>query len=291
MIIGVDLGTHSVKTSEGVRFSSKISKYEQFNEENKINYNGEDIYIGEGEFSTDWNKSQKENTLPLLYAAIYKSTEENINQIVLSLPIQQFKRNKDKLIQLVKDNRIAKVNDRNILIEDVTVAPEGASAYYTINKNSKDKIGEKQLIIVDIGGRTTDICIFENKKITDVKTIPFGMLNVYQEIINFINNRYTEEFKLEEAEDIIKNGLFLNGVQQDIRFIQPILKNKFDSIFKELQLRFNVNKGYVYLTGGGSYTFEKAFKKRLNNVLLSDDPIYDNAKGNRKLGEKKWANH
>ncbi|WP_143318435.1 ParM/StbA family protein [Clostridium sp. HBUAS56017] len=291
MILGIDLGTHGVKTSEEVSFLSKVSEYEQFNEDNKIIYNGKEIYVGEGEFSTDWNKSRKENTLPLLYTAIHRSTKDNINSVVLGLPIQQFKRNKEILISLIRENRFANVNGRSLVIENVDVAPEAASAYYNLNIENRFKIKNKQLIIVDIGGRTTDICVFQGEKIIDVKTIATGMLNIYQEIINYINNKFTEEFRLEEAPDIIKDGLFLNGRLQDISFIQGILKNYFNSIYKEIQLKFNVTKGYLFLTGGGSLTFRKAFNNRLENVLMSNDPIFDNAKGNKKRGEMLWINH
>lgn len=56
-------------------------------------------------------------------------------------------------------------------------------------------IGNKQLIIIDVGGRSSDIIVFENKVIIDIKTIPIGMLNIYQEIIDYVNSKYTESYK------------------------------------------------------------------------------------------------
>ena len=91
MIIGVDLGNFGVNTSENDFFYSRISDISNFSEENKINYEGIDLYIGDGEFSTDLNKSQKENTLPLLFSALARSSSENFFQVVLGLPIQQYK--------------------------------------------------------------------------------------------------------------------------------------------------------------------------------------------------------
>lgn len=44
--------------------------------EDRIRYNGSFYFIGHGEFSTDWVKNKKENTLLMLYTAIYKSSEE-----------------------------------------------------------------------------------------------------------------------------------------------------------------------------------------------------------------------
>ena len=288
MILGVDLGSFSVKTSEKVTFLSKISEIDNFTGDNKIIYNDKILFIGEGEFNTDWNKSKKQNTLPLLFTAIYRSTSDNINKVVIGLPINMYKKNKDDLKQLILNNRCAKVNGRELVISDIEVAPEGAAAYYNLSPEQIKKIGSNQLIIINIGGRTTDISVFEGNKIIDIQTIPVGMLNVYQNIIDYINTKYTQSFKLEESQDIIINGLLLDGEQKDITFITPILKNCFNSIYKELQLKFNINKGFILLTGGGSISLQQAFKNRLKNIITSNNCIFDDALGFKKIGESLW---
>ncbi|CAI3549227.1 ParM/StbA family protein [Clostridium neonatale] len=288
MILGVDLGNYAVKTSERVHFLSKISGMDNFTEDNKVIYNNKKFYIGEGEFSTDWNKSRKENTLPLLFSAIYKSTNDSLNQVVIGSPIQQYKSCKQELKELIENNKCGIVNNKQIIITDIEIAPEGASAYYNIDLDIRNDIGNKQLIITDIGGRTTDISLFSNKKIADIKTIPVGMLNIYQDIIDYINTNYTENFTLEDGETVLKEGLFLNGENKDVSFIKPILHKHFNSIYKDLQLKFNVNKGYMYLTGGGSLSLQYGFRNRLKNLIISNDPIYDNVIGFKKVGEQLW---
>lgn len=288
MILGVDLGSYSVKTSEKISFLSKVSEIDNFSEEGKILYNGNEIYVGEGEFSTDWNKSNKKNTLPLLFYSIYKSTNDEINQVVLGLPIQQYKNNKQQLKNLIENNRVASINNKQIIISDIEVAPESASAYYNIENGIRQQIGNKQLAIIDIGGRTTDVSIFEYKKITNVKTMSIGVLNIYQDIIDSINTRYTQNLTLEDGDEILKDGLFLNGENKDISFIKPILQKYFNSMYKELQLKFNLDKGYVFLTGGGSLIFKTAFQNRLRNLIISEASIWDNALGFKKVGESLW---
>ncbi|MDU1114599.1 MAG: ParM/StbA family protein [Clostridium butyricum] len=287
MILGVDIGTHSVKTSTKACFLSKYTEGESFSEINQLTINGKIYNIGEGEFSTDWDKSRKENTLILLYTALYKSTNDCINSVVLGLPVQQYKKNRDVLTELINNNRCAKVNDRNIVISNVSVAPEGAGAYYSLDLDTRELIGNKQLLIIDIGGRTTDIVLIEKKKIIDVKTISIGMLNIYQEIIDYVNTKYTESFCLEDGETILNEGLFLNGENKDISFIKQILQNNFNSIYKEIQLKYNTNKGFVYLTGGGGIELQVPFKKRLNNLIVTKS-IYDNAVGFARVGESLW---
>ncbi|EES48181.1 ParM/StbA family protein [Clostridium botulinum] len=292
MLIGVDLGNFGVNTSENDFFYSRISDISNFSEENKITYEGIDLYIGDGEFSTNWNKSQKENTMPLLFSALARSSNENFFQIVLGLPIQQYKSNKDEFKKYIEDNRgktiIYKGIKREIIISDVLIAPEGAAAYYNLSAEQKKLIGNKSLIIVDIGGRTTDVCMFQNKEIKKFKTIPTGMLNIYADIVTEVNNRFTESFKLEEGENILKEGLFLYGEKQDINFVKPILQRHFNSIYKDLQLNFELSKGYVLLTGGGSLILKRPFENRLKNLIISKDPVFDNAKGFKKLGTSIW---
>lgn len=288
MIIGIDLGNYAIKTSTKVSFLSKITQEENFLNEDKVTINGIDYYIGKGEFSTDWIKSKKANTLTMLFTAIYKSTNESINQIVVGLPIQQYKNDKDKIKSLIEDNRCANVNGKHIVISDVVVAPEGASAIYNMDNDLRESIGKKQLIIVDIGGRTTDVTMFFNNKIQDIKTIPVGSLNIYQDIVNYINTKYNQSFILEDGEIVLEDGLFLDGERKDISFITPILKKHFNSIYKELQLKFNLNKGFVYLTGGGSNIYKIAFKNRLNNVIMSKEPVFDNVMGFKRVGEQLW---
>ena len=110
MILGVDLGNFSVKTSEKVTFLSKISEVDNFTGDNKIIFNGKTLFVGEGEFNTDWNKSRKENTLPLLYSALALSSKtEQYFQVVLGLPIQQYKSNKKEVIEYIEQNRCTEV--------------------------------------------------------------------------------------------------------------------------------------------------------------------------------------
>lgn len=293
MIIGVDLGNYAVKTSEKIHFLSKVIESNGFYIGDEIGYEGKSIIVGEGEFQTDFNKSMKENTLPLLFSALALSNaNERFFQVVLGLPIQQYKSNKKEMIKYIEENRSKEIsingNVRDITITDIEIAPEGASAYYNLSSAAKNDIGSKQLVIVDIGGRTTDVCLFKDKQIKNYKTITVGMLNVYNDIVTTVNELYTKSFVLEDGEEIIKDGLFIDGEYKDVSFIKTILKRHFDSIFKDLQLNFDISKGYVFLTGGGANIFKGAFKNRLKNLIVSKDNVFDNVNGFKKVGDCLW---
>lgn len=291
MIIGIDIGNHTVNTSTGNHFLAKISEVADFEENNKIEIDGVELYGEEGEFSTDWNKADKSNLIELLYYALAQE-KENMFKIVLGLPAGQYKVDKTRLEERIKANNFKRVNykgkTKDILITDVIVAPEGAAAYYSLSEEDKNKIGDRQLIIVDIGGRTTDIILFKDFKIKKVETIEVGTLNIYAEVIKEINKTYRSNYKLEDAEKIIKNGLMINGEVKYIAFIQPILKRNFNSIYKSLQLFANLADGYVMLTGGGSILLQKPFRNRLDNIIMTKTPQWDNVNGFKVLGDNKY---
>lgn len=296
MIIGVDLGNYAVKTSEKCYFLSKISEEEKFSNENEVIYDYKKIFVGEGEFRTDWNKANKDTTLPLLFTALARSSKDTYFQVVLGLPVQQFKQNKESLKLYIEENKTKKLIlngiQRDIVITDIEIAPEGASVYYNLSDDEKYSIGKKPLLIVDIGGRTTDITLFKQegskKIIADYKTVSTGMLNIYSDVVDKINEVFTINYSLEEGEEIIKNGLFLYGKDQDLSFIRPLIKKHFDRILKEMNLKFNVDQGYVLLTGGGSNALQIPFKKRIPNLIISKDAIFDNATSFKKVGEVLW---
>ena len=288
MILGVDLGTYSVKTSEKVSFLSKVSEIETFDDKNKLIINESTLYVGDGEFSTDWNKANKDNTMPLLLSAIYRSTEDRINKVVLGLPIKQYKRNRESLKALVRENEYNNVNGRDVVISDVEVLPEGAAVYYNIEPDILNSITKYQLTIVCIGGRTTEVCQYKRNKIFGYDSYNVGMLNIYQDIVSYVNNEYTKEFKLEDGQEMLEEGLVLDGEVVDMSFATYILKRYFNSIYKDLQLKFNIDKGFIYLTGGGSDTFEIAFKNRSQNIIKSKTPIWDNVLGYAGFGRELW---
>lgn len=292
MLFGIDLGAHSVKVFSNNtkdKFLSKISEEKGYLEDFNVNFNDHIIQVGEGEFSTDWNKADKSNTLPLLFTALYRYSNKSFNKVVIGLPANQYKSHKDSLRQFILNNAVQIVNNKEIFIEDCIVECEGISAYNALDKSIKDRIGSQQLIIVDIGGRTTDICCIKNKRILSVNTIPTGTLNAYSKIVDYVNAEYTVNLPLEEGKAIIDTEAYcIKGHAIDRMFVKDILRNTFNSIFKELQLKYSLDSGYVLLVGGGSYIFQKTFKKRLGNIITVPDAEYLNAIGFYKRGVSTW---
>ena len=96
MILGIDVGNYSLKTSENINVKSLVTSEENIlGSKIILEYDKQKFVIGEGNFETELNKSTKDNFLPLLFTGIALSTKETFNQVVCGLPINQYKSNKD----------------------------------------------------------------------------------------------------------------------------------------------------------------------------------------------------
>ena len=140
MILGIDVGNYSLKTSEGINKKSLVSKEENILGSGIVlEMDNQKFIIGEGNFETELNKSSKENFIPLLYTGISLSSEDEFNSVVCGLPINQYKENHKNLEELIERNKIKdlKINgkERTLVIENFKVYPEGIGAYYNLNLN------------------------------------------------------------------------------------------------------------------------------------------------------------
>ncbi|MCX7903293.1 MAG: ParM/StbA family protein [Caloramator sp.] len=282
MILGVDLGNYATKTSEGVSFLSKVSKIGNIlkNSIELQTHNGT-FYIEEGEFDTEYRKVQKQNLRELFIAAVALSTDDIENQIVVGLPLSQYKQDKEILKELLTKERIQYIAingvTKKIIIEDVEVYPEGLGSV-----NNFDGI------IIDIGGRTTDIAEIENMKVRKPFSLPVGTLNLYSDFIKVINDKYSLDLKPHDANRILKNGLKIFGEQKDISFALEVFREYVEKIISELQINYSIKTHDIKLTGGGAVLLAKAFIKRLPNAEIVDNPFFANAIGFKKVGESIW---
>ena len=104
MILGIDVGNYNTTSSEGVIFESKVSSINRELRANKIVLEGEEYFVGQGSFDTQYRKAEKETYIKLLYAAMCKSTDEEHIELALGLPLSQYKTDKEALRKLIKEN-------------------------------------------------------------------------------------------------------------------------------------------------------------------------------------------
>ena len=165
--IGFDFGCCNLKTSEGILIPAQITTANDYliTTGYEIEFNNQLFIIGEGDYDTNLNKTKRVNLLPMMCLALGLSTKEQFVRIVAGLPISQYKTKKDELLKIIEDNKVLefKLNGekREIYISDAAVFPEGVATYYSLDYEKRKFLSSKDLIVLDIGGRTTDIALLD----------------------------------------------------------------------------------------------------------------------------------
>lgn len=294
MILGFDFGNDNIKTSEKFLVKSLFTQAEGlFKSKHEIILKDEKYIVGEGNYDTTLDKSKKEHLLPALCVALANSTDENTIDLVVGLPMSQYKNHKDEYEETIRKNsKLSFIyNDipKEYTIRKVTTYPEGLGAYASLNKEKRAIFKNNKMIILDIGGRTTDIALLsadKSRTIEKYKSLDLGMINIYSDIVKELNEKYTIDLKLEDAERVMKNGLFIAGEKQDISCVKVALKRTLDLVIQELNVNFSAKIYPTLLTGGGGKKFFPTLKKRYGHVTLSDDFLFSNANGFKEYGKK-----
>lgn len=289
MILGVDLGNYAVKTSREITFLSKCTKVGNILNSSPVITDEGTIYIGEGSFDTEYRKVKKAHIRTLFLYSVAISSNDLTNKVVVGLPLGQYKQDKDEYRNLLLSSRINTIAingaSRKVCIDDVMVYPEGVGA---ITGTGTDFEG----IVVDIGGRTTDVCRVTDsdgiKKIGDPDSIPRGTMNLYSDFIKSINTRYCLDLVPDDADRILKNGLRIDGEPVECSFAIDVFRQYVDDLVGRLQVDYSLKTQDVMLVGGGAQLLYKSIRNRIPGARLMDNPIFANAKGFKRIGDKIW---
>ena len=294
MRIAVDVGNYQIKTSENILFDSKVTTENFFGTDaDKLTLSNKTYYLGEGNLEIEARKFDKENFLPLLLGAICKSTDADVIDLALGLPIIQFKdkETRTELINMLQGNSY-KVIYNNIpstkVIRSVQVFPEGISGYlYLKNKGLLNDVGYRDAILIDVGGKTTDIALIKNNKATLPTSVNVGTIDIYYSIAKALRERYYDaKIDVEKIQDYLDKGFYYKGEKQDITFAINTTKVLFKQIYDELKINYSIETEAVVVMGGGAKILGSAFKKNIPGIIIMeniDRDIFSNAKGYKML--------
>lgn len=288
MILGIDVGSFATKRSDGFIFDSKVSTIEDILKNNPTLKTDDGMfYIGEGSYNTNYRKIEREYYRELfIYSIAYGSPKTTFIKAVVGLPISQYKQDKEILKQILLENKVNKIEvngeSKTIIIDDVEVYPEGIAAV------EDDFEG----VIIDIGGRTTDICLVldgvKRKKIENPFSIPIGTLNLYNDFINSINSKLCLDLKIEDTERILRKGLTVDGENVDCRFAIECFKRYVDDLVNKIQVEYSIRTLDLRLVGGGALLLSNAIKKRIPRAIIAANSVFANAIGFKRIGEQIW---
>lgn len=287
-IFGIDLGNYNIKTSEGLIFKATYSteiNNDPLNTAEYVELNGTKYYISKGGFDTEFNKADKD-TLPLFLYALSKITTEPVVDVVLGLPIDQFRANKERIEKKFKGKFSFLLNGspKTIEVKRVKCFPECIGAFYSL-----DDIEDDDFILVDIGGRTTNIALFVDGEHEKSNSIPNGAFNILTNFKNIMNTSHTLGLSIEDAErHIRKNELIVKGEQVDMSPLDELKEAYISELFRVLKMEYPIDTFKIVFTGGGSSLVYDKIATMPYRTGKTEEYLCANAIGFKRVGELTW---
>ncbi|WP_338631868.1 ParM/StbA family protein [Clostridium baratii] len=280
MILAVDLGNYNIKTSEGVIFESRFEEVEKEDfDTDLMELDGRYYKMESGSFENEFNKAKK-NYLPNLLYAISKSIDSNKIEIDLVLGVPASNLGISNELKNDLENKIFKFNifgvEKEVKINRVATVAEGLSSFYTLKKDERTK----DVLILDIGGRTINVCTFSKGKNIMKFTQPKGMIDLYA----LVQERYNKEGNNADVEEIIR--LLDNATINCNEEKQAFVKEQINKIKLKIS-DFSTYK--IWVTGGGSLELQEALRDNIGEINYIADSLFSNAKGNKNIAQAKWG--
>ncbi|MFC4558224.1 hypothetical protein ACFO3D_08360 [Virgibacillus kekensis] len=251
------------------------------------------------------SKSEEDQTLVMLFASIAldavnsKAFKASKNDVIdanytlgTGLPLREVKEGKDvgyrsQLLGSVHQVEFLVTPQHqgkkvNIKFDEVKVYPEGFAAYVNLimdnNLNIINKeLIDKQILIQDIGGLSTDIAVIRNRNVDDDKAQGFhlGVAESLEEIREEIRTRHGVE--LDSRRDVVdiitrkndRHHIMVKGSRTNVhditdRILLELAKKEYRYLRNVWQR--NSQSEICYFVGGGSAVL-KDYLKALNNKL------------------------
>lgn len=288
MITVVDLGNNNIKVikelGEQIVFRSNLSRdYEAYPDGfNYVLLDGQYTYFEKGTFSKEYIKTNKDYKAQLLYGIAKLNLDTDIidTNLTLLLPINEME-HKAKYEEELKNKQFKftvkanKKKDMTVKIKDVFVVPEGYASYFILD----EKLKASNVLIIDIGGRTTNVVAMDYGKPQILNTYKIGILDFYSKL-KVLNE--DKQYKLEDIEKAIQRG--------DIKVSQKDLAAFINDVINEISLSVNINHYNVAFTGGGSVVLKDIIKTNLpKNCYVLDNPLYTNVNGALAVSKQIWS--
>lgn len=250
----------------------------------------------------------------LVYHALREAGAQGEVEIVTGLPLKQFYRGRSGSINsdlLMKKEDSLKQNDvfvssfEKLSKIGFTVAgndtlPEAIASWLDVVTAFDDvggvsyhnELTNKNIAVVDIGGRTIDITVIKdyNINIERSTTVDLGMLEVRDQLKDVLFDMCGEEFTIPYLDRAIET----KSIEQFGEMID--ISEDLERIHKELSQRVAteitrvLGKGSdlarIAFAGGGSVDLHEKYLSDLypRNGKLTEDPLFTNATGMYKFG-------
>lgn len=271
-----------------------------------IKIDGKHYYVGEMALKNsvdstrvfDRERYNHEYSYILMNVAIHLITDPDTEEVVLftGLPLDYYRTQhfqfREKLLHenpTIEWITGLKEGKRKIRIKDVGVFPQGMSAVWATLMNHNGKTFRKDIMaegnqigIIDIGFRTTDVCVVEMKEgggfipiLPFSETIDQGVVNLYENIkIAYQNKTGGTDLSENKINRILKQrNITYKGKKVDLtdeveEAFQAVANSIIDRI-KKLWKEEADTFDYIFVVGGGGDLFMEYLQKNFDNRLLN----------------------
>ncbi len=302
-ILGLDNGYNFTKTSEEVKFLSSIRKgHDVYNDDTlEIEVDGVNYIIGEkdGTFIADGDKLKtKEGKLNLqittLAAIALSFKDKDIIDVtpVVGTPVAYYEDQRDPLYNIIKelDGKavcINKLDKKQIIkIKDVLVFPQSAGVVF------KKRLGKENSLVIDIGGGTWDVSQFEGYKLVKKATYPEGMLILYSNIAQYLNNKYYTNYDSSDIYDLIHRDFFsVEGEKKSMKEVEPIIREHTLKVLTKIKRDFDINGVDNRIAiGGGAEEVKDILIEEIKNIEIEKRADFTNAETFKFIGTLQLQN-
>ena len=126
-------------------------------------------------------------------------------------------------------------------------------------------------MVVDIGGNTCDITIYDNKmQLKDGFSIRLGLFDLYNSCREYLNLTYDLSLSLEQTKRIFDNEESL--LVGDFKYKEELVKKFIVNLVNEIKGQANnIKNSNILIIGGGAKIISPTMKKIYQQTISSED--------------------
>lgn len=285
----VDIGNRNMKVGfkEGEEFKKykfqhifKIQPIVDHSVEEVVEWEGNLYSFNKGKYDNEFNKTKK-NFIPALLKGIASKTNESEIELMLACPCDQIAGRRAVFKEMLEDKEFKfkyRDKEREIKIGRVGVIGEGFATFFKLPKETRKN---KNIGIIDIGGRTVNVATFKKGTMDNMKSYNYGALDLKEEILS-IEKLSGDDIDLLEVEERIQMGKINIDKNTQVNFLNNLIND-----MKLNKIRLDMFDWYI--TGGGSVDLEEGIQEVFVDITKVEDPIMSNLEGMYNFANAKWG--
>jgi hypothetical protein len=314
-VVGVDLGfvqtkgVWGTKENERVKFGSIVKRRSEVamdgveDSEGYLIDDGTHLWnVGaKGVYDFTAERMTRDSDVPKLLTVFgllkQRTAHSFIDLLVSGLPVDDFTAYREQFgASLQKHFHFGfGMNASHVQVGKAVIIPQSAGAYYDYGLTDEGDVSglallKEDVLVFDIGGRTSDGCIMEKSKYSqDSFTIYQGVWKVQNELRRLVAKAHRYTMHPAEVDAVMRTGLLkLGGSNLDVSPLKTLaIETIFPSVRDELSLHVPDFRRFsaILLAGGGAYLYQEYIEELTGiPVIVLPEAEYANANGYRKYG-------